>query len=154
MRFNNVLVSPFRERAGDLNILEHPRRIVRGHQLGLLTQTSDPDRALAGFVDVVSSWKINGDTYLVLPMAHLVALLVRLGYHDGATRLHAVVSRGQELDALVAGLPEAMSIARETLGESGFAEAAYAGAALSDHEAGELAHQLITTARNDLATDT
>jgi len=87
-------------------------------------------------------------------MAYLVVLLARLGYHGGATRLHPVVARGQELDAIVTGLPEAMSIARETLGESAFAEATIAGAALSYQQAGQLAQQLVTTARSRLAGKT
>jgi len=44
----------------------------------------DPDLALAGFVDTVNAWRINGDTVLAVGIGHLVVLLAQLGHYHGA----------------------------------------------------------------------
>lgn len=84
-------------------------------------------------------------------VGHLVALLVRLGHHDGAARLYGAVARGINLDVLVTGLDVARSAMLESMGDVEFLAARDAGAALSYQEAAELARGLIQRARDELA---
>jgi predicted ATPase/class 3 adenylate cyclase len=125
---------------------------ARAELAGLLASSDDSERALASSVEIVNAWRINGDTMLAVGVAHLATLLARLGHHDGAVRLYAAVTRGIALDALVPELDATMTAARETMGDAAFGVARDAGAALSYQEAGELASDLITHARAQLAS--
>jgi predicted ATPase/class 3 adenylate cyclase len=126
---------------------------VRARLAGLLATSADPERALASFVEIVDAWRINGDTMLSEGIAQLAVLLARLGHHDGAARLYGAVTRGFSLDALVPELDATMTTAREVMGDTAFRAACDAGAALSYEAAGELACDLITHARAELARD-
>lgn len=124
---------------------------TRAELVSLLARGEDPERALASFVDIVNDWQICGDTWLAAGIGHLVALLARLGHHDGAARLYGAVARGIELDALVPGLDVTISAVREAMGDAAFISSRDAGAALSYQAAGELARGLIQRARDELA---
>ena len=123
---------------------------IRSLLVGLLSRSEDPDPALESFVAIVNDWQICGDTLLAPGIGHLVALLARLGHHDGAARLYGAVTRGIELDALVPGLATAISAVRQAMGDAAFVSSCDAGAALSYQAAGELARGLIQHARDEL----
>jgi predicted ATPase len=126
---------------------------VRAWLAGLLATSDDPERALGSFRQIVDAWRINGDTMLAVGIAHLAALLARLGHDDGAVRLYGVLTRTiSSLDVLVPELDVAMTAARETMGDSGFETACDAGSALSYDAAGELASDLIAHARAELTS--
>ncbi len=127
-------------------------QVVRGSQLSLLARAGDPEQALAGFVDLVSAWQINGDTTLGVGIGNLVLTLGRLGYLDGATRLYGTISRGAAMNWMVPGLDETLSTIRAAVGDSAFDVVRADGAALTNRAAGELAQQLISQARRDLAS--
>jgi hypothetical protein len=124
----------------------------RAQLVNLLANADDPDLALAGFMDTVNAWRINGDTILAVWIGHLVVLLVRLGHYHGAAQLYGAATRSIMLDALVPELEAAMSTAREALGDEVFRRARAEGAALSYQAAGELASDLITHARAELTS--
>jgi predicted ATPase/class 3 adenylate cyclase len=126
---------------------------TRAQLAGLLATSDDPERALGSFTEIVNAWRINGDTMLAEGIAQLAVLLGRLGHHDGAARLYGAVTRGVSLDALVPELDLTVAAAREAMGYTAFRTARDAGAALSYQEAGELACDLITHARAELARD-
>ena len=89
---------------------------------------------------------------LAVGIAQLAVLLARLGHHEGAARLYRVITRTiPSLDAPVPELNVAMTAARETMGDTAFRAVCDAGAALSYQAAGELACDLITHARAELA---
>jgi tetratricopeptide (TPR) repeat protein len=123
---------------------------ARAELVSLLARSEEPDRALASFVDIVNDWQICGDTFLASGIGHLVVLLARLGYHEGAAHLYGAVTRGIELDALVPGLDVTISAVREAMGDAAFSSSHDAGAALSYPEAGEFARALIQRARDEL----
>jgi hypothetical protein len=135
------------QQAIDLSVDSGDRTVeqtCRGFQLALLAQTDDLDSALAGFATIVDAWTISGDRYTSTAMAHLVALLARLGYHDGATELLGT------LPPNMTGFPEMLAM-QEAMGPVAYTNAYQAGAAIDRRSAAELAHQLITQARNDHA---
>ena len=123
---------------------------MRAQLVSLIASDDDPDRALATFTEIVNAWRISGDTALAQAIGQLVVLLVRLGYYDGATQLYGAVTRSVILDALVPELDAKIAVARDAMGETDFRAARNAGAALSYQAAGELACELISTARTRL----
>ena len=123
---------------------------MRAQLVSLIASDDDPDRALATFTEIVNAWRISGDTALAQAIGQLVVLLVRLGYYDGATQLYGAVTRSVILDALVPELDAKIAVARDAMGETDFRTARNAGAALSYQAAGELACELISTARTRL----
>jgi hypothetical protein len=124
---------------------------VRGRFASLLATSDDPERALASFVEIVNAWRINGDMMLSEGIAQLAVLLARLGHVDGATRLFGAATRVISLVALVPELDRTMAAVREAMGDTAFRAAFDAGAGLSYESAGELACDLITRARAELA---
>jgi predicted ATPase len=120
---------------------------TRAQLVSLIASTDDLDRALATFTEIVNAWRISGDTLLAQAIGQLVVLLVRLGYYDGATQLYGAVTRSVILDALVPELDASIAGARDAMGEADFVAARATGAALSYQAAGELACDLISTAR-------
>ena len=124
----------------------------RAQLVNLLMNADDPDLALAGFVDTVNAWRINGDTALAVGIGHLVVLLAQLGHYLGAAQLYGAATRTILLDALVPELEATMAIAREAIGDDAFRGARAAGGALSYQAAGELACDLITHARAELTS--
>ena len=114
----------------------------RGLQLGLLAQTGDLVPALTGFTTIVDAWQLTGDRYTTTAMAQLIELLVRLGYHDGATQLVGA------LPPQFADFPEVLAM-REAMDPAAYAKAYEAGAALDRPSAAQLAHQLITQAHTE-----
>jgi tetratricopeptide (TPR) repeat protein len=124
---------------------------VRARFASLLATSDDPERALASFVEIVNAWRINGDMMLSEGIAQLAVLLARLGHVDGATRLFGAATRVISLVALVPELDRTMAAVRETMGDTAFRAAFDAGAGLSYESAGELACDLITRARAELA---
>jgi predicted ATPase/class 3 adenylate cyclase len=124
----------------------------RAELVNLLANADDPDLALAGFVDTVNAWRINGDTALAVGIGHLVVLLAQLGHYLGAAQLYGAATRTILLDALVPELEATMAIAREAIGDDAFRGARAAGGALSYQAAGELACDLITHARAELTS--
>jgi len=125
----------------------------RAQLVNLLANADDPDLALAGFVDTVNAWRINGDTVLAVGIGHLVVLLARLGHYEGAARLYGAATRTILLDALVPELEATMATARDAIGHDAFRSARAAGAALSYEAAGALACDLIAHARAELTSD-
>jgi hypothetical protein len=123
----------------------------RAQLVNLLANADDTDLTLAGFVETVNAWRINGDTVLATGIGHLVVLLARLGHYSGAAQLYGAATRSVLLDALVPELEATMATAREAMGDDAFLGARAAGAALSYQAAGELACDLITHARAELA---
>jgi predicted ATPase len=123
---------------------------IRSQLAGLLATSDDPARALASFVDIVDAWRISGDTMLAEGIAHLAALLARLGRYEGAAQLYAAATRGVSVDAVVPGLDAAMASTREALGDEGFDAACTVGYELAYDAAGALACQLIAEARTEL----
>ena len=101
----------------------------------------------------MNAWRINGDTLLAAGIGHLVVLLARLGYYDGAAQLYGAATRSVVLDALVPELAPTMAAAREAMGEHNFRVACDAGAALSYQAAGDLACELIAAARAQSTSD-
>jgi hypothetical protein len=75
-------------------------------------------------------------------MAQLVALLARLGYHGGAAQLPGT------LPTIFSEHPDVWAT-QDAMGVVAYTAASQAGAALDRRNAAELAHQLITQARND-----
>jgi predicted ATPase len=136
------------ESCGDRLAEQYSRSLL----VNLLANAEDPDLALAGFVDTVNAWRINGDTVLAASIGYLVVLLARLGHYRGATELYGAATRSVVLDAVVPELEAAMSTAREALGDEVFHGARAAGAALTYQAAGALACDLITHARAELAS--
>jgi predicted ATPase len=124
----------------------------RAQLVNLLVNADDPDLALAGFVDTVNAWRINGDTALAIGIGHLVVLLARLGHYYGAAQLYGAATRTILLDALVPELEATMATARDAIGDDAFRNARAEGGALSYEAAGELACDLITLARAELAS--
>ena len=124
----------------------------RAQLFNLLANADDTDLALAGFVETVNAWRINGDTILARGIGHLVVLLARLGHYYGASQLYGAATRSILLDALVPELEASMATAREAIGDDAFRGARAEGAALSYQAAGELACHLITQARAELAS--
>ena len=112
-----------------------------------LSKTTDIATALDALGGVIDDWQLGGDTAVAPGMGRLVVLLSQLGLHNGAATLHAAITRGISLGAIVAGLDEAMATTRLSLGDSAFTSAHEAGAAMNPHTAGNLAHQLISQAR-------
>ena len=115
-----------------------------------LSKATDTAIALDALSDVVDDWQLGGDTVVAAGMGRLVKLLSQLGLHTGAATLHAAITRGISLDAIIAGLDEAMATARLALGDSAFTSAHEAGAAMNPHTSGNLARQLISQARTNL----
>jgi predicted ATPase/class 3 adenylate cyclase len=124
----------------------------RAQLVNLLANADDPDLALAGFVDTVNAWRINGDTALAVGIGHLVVLLAQLGHYHGAAQLYGAATRTILLDALMPELEATMAIAREAIGDDVFRGARAEGAALSYQAAGDLACDLITHARAELTS--
>ncbi len=105
--------------------------LVRGYQLGLISQTDDVEAALAGFTHVIDTFQATmGDSYTRNGMSNFVVWLARLGYHDGAARLSGAVEVGR-LDSW-SYPPEVLEL-REIMGEEAFSDAFQAGAQLSPH---------------------
>jgi tetratricopeptide (TPR) repeat protein len=133
------------QQAIDLSVDSGDRTVeqtCRGFQLGLLAQTDDLASALTGFATIVDAWAISGDRYTSTAMAQLVALLARLGYHDGAAHLLGTLPEN------MTGFPEILAM-QDAMGAVAYTNAYQAGTALDRRSAAELAHQLITQARND-----
>ena len=124
----------------------------RAQLVGLLSSAANPDRALASFVETVDAWRISGDTILGAAIGHLVVLLARLGHYDGAARPYGAATRSVVLDIWVPELDASMVAAREAMGDDTFRAARDAGAALSYEAAGDLACELITSARAQLTS--
>ena len=129
----------------------------RGFQLRLLARTDDLDSALTVLSGVVDSWQVMADAHtargrhmmdmrsVTYRIRELVALLARLGYHDGATRLWGALTRGQSL----ADTPHTVSALPDSMGTQAFMLTFNAGAALDPRSVGELAHELISQVRRD-----
>ena len=122
---------------------------MRGYQLGLISRTGDVEAALSGFAYIIDTYQATmGEHYTRSGMFDLVACFVRLGYHDGAARLHGAVTRGLP-DTWIELYPEVSTRLPDVMGDEAFAAAFDAGATLAPHAAGELARQLLAQVRAD-----
>ena len=65
---------------------------LRGFQMGLLAENIDIDTALTMFTERVDTWQIIGDGFAAAGVTELANMLARLGYHDGAARLHGALN--------------------------------------------------------------
>jgi predicted ATPase len=126
---------------------------LRGFQMGLLSDTIDVDTALTMFTERVNTWQIIGDNFAAAGVTELANMLARLGYHDGAARLHGAINPGADPD-MAATLSPFIPAVRDMMGADAFNDAYNAGTRLSPQAAGELAHQLIARARAEHITNT
>lgn len=107
-------------------------------------------RRLDAFTERVNAWQVMGDVYAGPGINELANLLTRIGYHDGAARLWAAISRGASQGELVVYAPSIPTV-RNAMGPVAFALAYEADAALDPRSSGQLAHQLIAQVRDDHA---
>jgi hypothetical protein len=101
----------------------------------------------------VNTWQIMGDGFAAAGVTELANMLARLGYHDGAARLHGATDPGLDPDKAAGTIP-LMWPERDMMGRDRFNDAYQAGTRLSPQAAGELAHQLIAQARAEHTTNT
>jgi len=144
------------QQAIDMSVASGNRALeetLRGMQMGLLAETIDLDRALTMFTERVSTWQIMGDPFATAGITELANTLARLGYHDGAARLHGAINPDADPD-MAATISPLIWPLRDMMGPDAFNDAYQAGTRLSPQAAGELAHQLIAQARAEHATNT
>ena len=144
------------QQAIDMSVASGNRALeegLRGMQMGLLAETIDLDTAFTMFTERVNTWQIMGDSFVSTGISELANMLARLGYHDGAARLHGAINPVADPD-MVAGTFPLIWPERDMMGRDAFNDAYQAGTQLSPQAAGELAHQLIAQARAEHTTNT
>ncbi len=144
------------QQAIDMSVASGNRTLeetLRGMQMGLLAETIDLDTAFTMFTERVNTWQIMGDPFATAGVTELANMLARLGYPDGAARLHGAINPDADPDMAATMSPLIWPV-REMMGPDAFNDAYQAGTRLSPQAAGELAHQLIAQARAEHTTNT
>jgi hypothetical protein len=144
------------QQAIDMSVASGNRALeesLRGMQMVLLAATIDLDTAFTMFTERVNTWQIMGDPFASTGITELANMLARLGYHDGAARLHGAIDPGWDPDMAAGTFPLIWPV-RDMMGRDAFNDAYQAGTRLSPQAAGELAHELIAQARAEHTTNT
>lgn len=102
-----------------------------------LAQSGNTVAALQTFGELIDTWQVTGDTFLLGTLAHLVVLFARLGDLEVAATIYGAGTRHVALDSLAPGLPATVQTMSQQLGEAQFQTLLNRGEAMTRRDAAD-----------------